>query len=158
MSRPNLDAIRERCEAATPGPWEVNDGQIYTSHGKQVTPRFWNYRDAEFTAVARTVLPALLAYIAELEAEIDRMRDSLEFAKIAKNNAEQQTRKLLIEVSRLTKELEAAVASLIHTVHNCVHGKNCDKPYGGIARHDVCYTCPNWVWRGLEGQHERQDS
>lgn len=72
--KPDLEAIRERCDAATEGPWAMfgeghtrgvcRDGRgtaIFDSRmGATVD-------DARFIAAARTDILALLAYVDELE-------------------------------------------------------------------------------------------
>lgn len=89
--KPDLDAIRARCDAATSGPWHV----IEEGFGSYDSPRrvlleaengqriFWDCdlqgphsrnQDAEFIAHARTDIPALLAYVDELEREIAILR------------------------------------------------------------------------------------
>ena len=86
MTRPDLDAIRARCEAATQGPWRVdgstydedcnehlapyglegpNERLIWSSGGGEYAHP--NMETAQFIAAARTDIPALLAYIDELE-------------------------------------------------------------------------------------------
>ena len=75
--KPDLDAIRARCEAATPGPWSCK--QYHSPHDGSLI-QYQAYKgetetiaditltsDAEFVANARTDIPALLAYIDELE-------------------------------------------------------------------------------------------
>jgi len=78
MKRPDLDAIRKRCEDATPEPWAA------VQYGEDAPAGVVQCRDAgdinifdlvdgddadcEFAAHARQDIPALLAYIAELEA------------------------------------------------------------------------------------------
>lgn len=101
--KPDLDAIRARCEAATRGPWSVStltfpngntvvesiagvsepqwsdygdgDGEWFTDRLTLVETDAGHYGptmpDAQFIAAARTDIPALLAYIEELE---DRCR------------------------------------------------------------------------------------
>ena len=85
MIRPDLDAIRARCDAATPGPWgfsrdeerylldETTDvvGEVAPgSTGAAITVfavATGALEDADFIARARTDIPALLAYVEELE-------------------------------------------------------------------------------------------
>jgi len=86
MKRPDLEAIRQRCYAATLGPWE--DCPTFEAHGEIVPaciivgdddeeicearlsgPNAWNDANMAFAAHARQDIPELLAYIAELEAE-----------------------------------------------------------------------------------------
>ena len=87
--KPDLDAIRQRCEAATPGPWGFSSferryilddttdvvGEVApTDTGAAITVfsvATGALEDAEFIALARTDIPALLAYIDDLEHERD---------------------------------------------------------------------------------------
>lgn len=82
MTKPDLDAIRARVEAATYGPWAVidDDGPSVVVSGAGLThsidfllatdgkERGW--ADAEFVAHAREDVPALLAYIEQLESDL----------------------------------------------------------------------------------------
>lgn len=76
MTRPDLDVIRARCEAAAPAPW-VRDELEILSYGDAASNRRGmviydegghGEEEAEFIAHARTDIPALLAYIDELES------------------------------------------------------------------------------------------
>lgn len=91
--KPDLDAIRARCEAATRGPWRV-DGSTYDEDcNEHLAPYglegpnerlIWSsgggeyahpdMATAQFIAHARTDIPALLAYVEELEAEVAILR------------------------------------------------------------------------------------
>ena len=85
MRRPDLDAIRKRCEAATKGPWDwiESESQPSTIHvTMEADPRTtrrglpiaicYDEDDQEansaFIANARQDIPDLLAHIQELEA------------------------------------------------------------------------------------------
>jgi BMFP domain-containing protein YqiC len=86
--KPDLDAIRARCDAATPGPWgfsryekrylldETTDvvGEVAPgSTGAAITVfavATGALEDADFIARARTDIPALLAHIEELESRV----------------------------------------------------------------------------------------
>jgi hypothetical protein len=89
MNKPNLAEIRGRCEAATAGPWKVNweeddnslevnidnkEGTIIGGLCMQFYPDYSppSENDAAFIAAARTDIPALLEYIGELEAALDK--------------------------------------------------------------------------------------
>lgn len=72
MTDAELDEIRQRCEAVTPGPWSVHE----TPHGYSIrwphcvratVARVWGIEDSAFVANAREDVPRLLA-------EIDRLR------------------------------------------------------------------------------------
>jgi hypothetical protein len=86
MNRPDLEAIRARCEASTPGPWTIeqfdgwrvlnaddevvfDDGSASGEYAAACKP---NNRD--FFIAARADVPALLAYIEELTRECDDRR------------------------------------------------------------------------------------
>lgn len=84
--KPDIEAIRGRCDASTPGPWRV-DGSTYDEDcNEHLAPYglegpnerlIWSsgggeyahpdMATAQFIAHARTDIPALLAYIDELE-------------------------------------------------------------------------------------------
>jgi len=80
MSEPDLDAIQTRATMATRGPWHVEwDGTGYPQRvfndaavlvAETCTGPEWPPTDAEFIAHARADVPALLARIAELEADL----------------------------------------------------------------------------------------
>jgi len=84
-SRPDLAAIRERCEAAGPAPWHA----CYNIHGDptvsgdpdrepflrvaqiSTAPPDYGRGNCEFIAAARSDIPALLSLVDRLEAELD---------------------------------------------------------------------------------------
>jgi hypothetical protein len=97
MTRPDLDAIRARCDAATPGPWAYDEGAGYIEMGEagyaefkpdwersvhkqpplvaRMTDTWGNTEDdGRFIANARTDIPALLAYIDGLEHEVAELK------------------------------------------------------------------------------------
>ena len=77
--RPDLESIRLRAEKASPGPWCVGPaleafesdaglvGSCYLQSGAH--GRYQREYDAQFCANSRQDIPALLAYITELEKE-----------------------------------------------------------------------------------------
>ncbi len=70
---PDPDAIRARCEAATPAPWEADDNDIWTADGDRFIGSPPRIADAEFIAHARTEIPALLDEIERQTAERDAL-------------------------------------------------------------------------------------
>lgn len=80
VSRPpltpiQLDADERLCATATEGPWQRHPIDGYAVH--QPVFECWipqNKDDAEFIARARTALPAYIAHIRELEAQIAYMK------------------------------------------------------------------------------------
>lgn len=89
MTRPDLDAIEARANAATPGPWcsssEYGYWQIGPTSGDgcerlldiDVGNSDNAHHDAPFVAEARTDIPALLAYARELEARVAGLENVL---------------------------------------------------------------------------------
>ena len=91
--RPDIEAIKARCEAATDGPWYTNKyggigagefalNPIVIKGDENPFGGFWPFQGCrdlspkeqranfDFVKNARTDLPACLAYIAELEADL----------------------------------------------------------------------------------------
>ncbi len=69
-----LAQIRQRCEAATPGPWVEEDGFILTAAGQRMVADFVPFSaNSEFMAAARDDVPYLLAEIERLRAEVARL-------------------------------------------------------------------------------------
>jgi hypothetical protein len=90
LTQEQLEAIRQRAENATPGPWEwsgdkFGDIVVYSperrgfhNNGGEIAQLdFGSQSDATFIAHARTDIPALLEHIAELEAELGKYRKIL---------------------------------------------------------------------------------
>ena len=91
-----LKAIRERCEAARPGPWSVSSlGRDVLATHVTKGPRMMRVRrpilrtfsnpinksDVEFAAHARSDIPALLAHAKAQDAIIQQLRERLDRAK-----------------------------------------------------------------------------
>ena len=92
----SLKDIRQRLEAATPGPWKAMQGDFQAEGGtydafgvdpvlvlstvyEEVAGCYLiveppEEADAEFIAYARQDVPALLEYVAELEAKLDKFK------------------------------------------------------------------------------------
>jgi hypothetical protein len=90
MTTDELRAIRERCEAATPGPWlhaeRIRLACIYQDQGIEtfdciddvdsfvvfvgMAHSEQSRKDFDFIADARTDIPALLAEVERLQAEV----------------------------------------------------------------------------------------
>ena len=83
----DLDAIKARCEATTPGPWEVNGsphdrhiatvGRHYITKPDRAGRSAHNDEIAAFIAHARTDVPALAAEVERLRAENEVLRAAL---------------------------------------------------------------------------------
>lgn len=88
MTKPNIEQIRQRVEAATPGPWKMSNYRplyviqrnpnesTYEIGDNEFKPIICTQEpgDSKFIAHARTDIPALLAYIETLEAENREMK------------------------------------------------------------------------------------
>lgn len=87
MTPEELQEIRERCEAATEGPWTRLDArQCCTGfciepvlHGSDPDDSL-SVADATFIAHARTDIPALLARVRELEAALTDCHQAMDGA------------------------------------------------------------------------------
>jgi len=93
----NLETIKARCEAATPGPWKVQGNKVFTTRSDP---------DAELAAHAREDIPRLIA-------EIEQLRDSVILAgeAIYAERVEWQTK-----VNQLQDKLgKAELAIHVHT-------------------------------------------
>jgi hypothetical protein len=80
LTQKQLEAIRQRAENATPGPWYLDDSnrELWNNDGKNFIGSIRLEKDdTTFIAHARTDIPALLDHIAELEAELARLKDAL---------------------------------------------------------------------------------
>lgn len=105
LSTTELDAIRARADAATPGPWSArnrsSDGIEDAFLGFEIDGppdatrgQFARRADAEFMAHARTDIPALLEHIEAQTREIAALKelrkrvDEAEIALLSDNNAE----------------------------------------------------------------------
>lgn len=79
MTRQELDAIRARCEAATPGPWNVKEERFFTSNVIVASENDVclgpSGPDAEFIAASRTDIPALLDALGAAYKEVERLED-----------------------------------------------------------------------------------
>lgn len=76
----DINAIRKRCDAATPGPWVVATNgprDVVITQPIHEMFRVAFREDAEFIAHARTDIPALLARVRELEAAMQRVRNAV---------------------------------------------------------------------------------
>jgi hypothetical protein len=93
MNEEQLTAIRQRAEAATPGPWMTGALNPYrdraviyqTSEAQKVNPFHWQVRaicrevranDADFLEHARADIPALLDAVARLRAALTEIAEA----------------------------------------------------------------------------------
>lgn len=99
----DLEAIRKRCEAASPGPWFIVDRaedlvgipaedkfdvRQFQAHGEPC----WDYdKDMDFIINARQDVPALLAHVAKLEAELREAQDYDAMIALGSTKAERDT-------------------------------------------------------------------
>lgn len=92
MTNEELEQIRQRCEAATPGPWtcdpregsrcvailEDEDPECNTYiNAREHTGRSSTEEDGEFIARVREDVPVLLAEIERLRDEIAKLREGV---------------------------------------------------------------------------------
>jgi hypothetical protein len=111
MTDDELDAIEQRANVATPGPWTVYKGQIVQgeSYGEDFGP------DANFFIAARTDVHALLAEVRRLRAEQAILNEWRHALKPYEAMRVTDVRDALVEVERLRAE-NATLVSSIHTI------------------------------------------
>ncbi len=87
LTNEQLEAIRKRAEAATKGAtpeWYVDEDYKDTVRdawsGALIAHSIPTEADAEFIAHAREDVPALLSLVAQQQAEIERLRNTIEDA------------------------------------------------------------------------------
>lgn len=131
MDQTRLDAIRARCERATPGPWYNGDGSVdrffagkntvATKERVIVERATYNddfdiqtYSDIEFIAHSREDIPYPLDRVAALEAESAEQKRLYQIGVNAGADAIRQIKAerdaLESELLRISHELEAAEA------------------------------------------------
>ncbi len=90
MDNEELQAIKQRVDAATPGPWtakaRASDGYVDSFLGVEVEGppdaqrgQFSRMEDADFIAHARDDVPALVAEVEQLRAEVDQLQSKLAY-------------------------------------------------------------------------------
>lgn len=77
MTDEELNAIEARANEATPGPWHAVNGGIKYQDTLIICDRLLlgRHRNLQFTAAARTDIPALIAEIRKLRADVDLLLD-----------------------------------------------------------------------------------
>jgi hypothetical protein len=89
MDQSRIEQIKQRVEAATPGPWRtgpINYADIYGADDLValcVKDRTATVDDAQFIAHARQDIPDLLAALAEAQEELSRLRADAKWRDIA---------------------------------------------------------------------------
>jgi len=100
MNAEQLNAIKERAEKATPGPWFFDVGRKERLDCRPAVIEHFDYdhgesfihgdiadiTDAEFIANAREDVPALVAEVERLKDENSSFKRSLEYIAPRKNN------------------------------------------------------------------------
>ena len=75
LSNAELQAIKERAEKATHGPWiECDGGYVIEVDSEGIVAECGRELDAEFIAHAREDVPKLLSLVAQQQAEIERLQ------------------------------------------------------------------------------------
>lgn len=116
LTKEELEAIRKRVDAATPGPWFwLDDGRLYSDGANKVIGEVIEGKDetwfdifdtnAEFIAHAREDVPKLLSLVECQKAELERLNDLL-------NNASEITKQLIDEKHYYMDELRKANAEI----------------------------------------------
>jgi SMC interacting uncharacterized protein involved in chromosome segregation len=109
LTKEELEAMRKRAEAATPGPWyvdvfgdEVRSNESDLSVAYDITDE----ANAEFIAHAREDIPKLLAEIERLNDVIKQLTETTESFLEDKHFYMEELRKANAEIERYKKSLE----------------------------------------------------
>lgn len=125
----DLDAIRERADAATKGPWHVEycgergyPQRVCNDAAVTVADTHWGggglAPDAEFIAHAREDVPALLAEIQQLRAELEAVRGVEQWAALYRDGdwtsgetwARDEAEEIINRAGRLPEPLRPVLA------------------------------------------------
>lgn len=103
--RPDITAIRARAEKATAGPWGAKP-YYGTSKSLGVLP--FSKEDEDFITFANTDVPALCAYVEELEERLSIPSIVLEISKVPAGEALRKAQGIIDTASKAISELMAA--------------------------------------------------
>lgn len=109
LTAEELQAIRERAERATAGPWFAQYQDVKTEsirdkkygEPETIAEMYYADTDAEFIAHAREDVPKLLALVVQQAAEVERLQayDKLSDSAIEDDNRTKE--RLLAQISRM---------------------------------------------------------
>lgn len=119
MTKEELEAIGVRVEAATPGPWTSRGERIFVNGVWHASVCAWGHKDddprmidAIFIAHARANVPALLAYVAELEQDRNLYKTAAESKETLYETACAGRESAQRMVANLERELKSTKADL----------------------------------------------
>ena len=150
-----LDEIRQRTEAATPGPWAVKvKGNAVESHQvmssgngpvcSAISPKTKN---AQFIAHSREDIPYLLS-------EVDRLEKGWQEALALANTNARLFDEATARAEKAEAERDAAVQCIPHTCETCAHTDGLSKYALKRDIPEVCKGCcpddDKWQLRGQE--------
>ena len=146
-----LEEIRQRAEAATPGPWKTVTHEEYSTvdvdeqGGENIAMVGSAIADADFIANAREDIPHLLS-------EVDRLNALHKREIIITGEYAQRVIDLTARAEAAEAERDAAVEDLKRFSACCqcnanIDGSCCDM-FDGTAENK--YFCSNWQWRGSQ--------
>ncbi|MFJ9448200.1 hypothetical protein ACIRRH_41250 [Kitasatospora sp. NPDC101235] len=167
MTEPlDLDAIQARLDAATDGPWTVDDSEI---EADIIAASAWIARtdnessedraNAEFIAAARTDVEQLLARVRELAAERDRYRTAWYSAK-----ARASTARELLDITEHGRDCAVEAVEQLQATLNEMPRCGAPHPVVDDARCDLIMRHPGWhagpvgAWPGARFPWQRADS
>lgn len=115
LTKEELESIRKRAEAATPGPWFwLDDGRLYSDGADKVIGEVIEGKDetwfdlfdanAEFIAHAREDIPKLLAEIERLQQEKDEWYEKYMRLDATVSTQNKQLEKANAEIKRMLAE------------------------------------------------------
>lgn len=127
MTKEELEAIGARAEAATEGPWDVSESEVvWAAPGVDATPGSsfpdlqdgageFSEADAAFISHARVDVPALLAYVAELEQDRNTYKACAESKKTLHETAcagRESAQKRVTDLEAVEKDAARVIAQV----------------------------------------------
>lgn len=141
MTHDELQAIKARANAATPGEWSVvaiNQldawpvGSLCVGYDQESGANIWVHivpltrdalvharHDAAFIAAARTAVPALVAEVERLREELARLMSERDEARREADQVETQLRNRNADIAELRRQLAEAQARQVAAMSEC---------------------------------------
>lgn len=114
MTPEQIAELKELCQKATPGPWDIDegDGTIYffDEHSNAI-PIYEENRKNNITicAAARTALPELIAALEELDKRLDKSLDDFLAQKKYAHELESRIERLQLNIAELREWIKGAM-------------------------------------------------
>lgn len=148
MKQAEIDAIRARCDKATPAPWNTVETSDYSEIHTQNDDEYSHplalvgstTDDADFIANARTDIPALLEEVERLQAENEL---NVNYAEVYKDICDKhgENFRVLLDKAKALQSKNATLTKALEKVFS---------EYGGYLPHDMNY----YIQKAKDGLQE----